>query len=64
MSIIKLPTEALPSFSTKKVVRQAREKACFFSYLRCKIKGFFTPLLLKKVKKPPFQAHLRGGGVI
>lgn len=35
-----------------------REKACLFSYLRCKLKGFFTPLLLKKVK-----AHLRGGGL-
>ena len=33
---------------------------------RCKIKGFFTPLLLKKVKASQgaylFQAHLRGGG--
>ena len=55
MLIIKLPIEALPSFFTKKVVQQAREKACFFSYLRCKIKGFFTPLLLKKVKNLPFK---------
>ena len=58
MSVVKLTTEALPSFFTKKsgVVS------------RCKIKGFFTPLLLKKVKASRgaylFQAHLGGGGYL